>query len=78
MQTFAYDNIAISGGIGCGKSSLRKNLDEHLSPFGFKSRSTGDFFRKFSQEFIVPSANLWPDEMDIKVEAEIEKRRSEC
>lgn len=46
-----YKNIAISGDIGTGKTTLAKKLAEKL---GWKHTNAGDYFRKWHQENNIP------------------------
>ena len=73
MQQLKYDNIAISGGIGVGTTTLMYNLLPFLSPLGFKAKSTGEFFRNYTKENIDPSATLWNDQMDRDVDGDVKK-----
>lgn len=62
-----FKNIAISGDIGTGKSTLAKLLAEEL---GWKVVSTGDFFRQWHQENNIPveETEKVPEEVDMKID----------
>lgn len=66
-----FDNIAISGGIGVGTTTLMANLKPYLAPQGFQFRSTGDFFRQHTKENIMPVSTLVSDEFDQNIEKEV-------
>lgn len=68
-----FDNIAISGGIGVGTSTLLKSLKPYLSNLGFKFKSTGDFFRAYTKERVMPVSTLVSDEFDRNLEEEVYK-----
>lgn len=63
-----YDNIAISGGIGVGTTTLLKNLRKYLEPLGFELKSMGQLIRKEMNENKDPVAELVTDDFDRKVE----------
>ncbi len=67
-----YYNIAISGGIGVGTSTLLKNLRFYLEPLGWRLRSTGQMVREYTKENILPLATLVSREFDEKIEKEVE------
>ena len=68
-----FDNIAISGGIGTGTTTLLKNLKAYLKPLGWQFRSTGQFIREYTKENLMPLANLVSDDFDRKIEARVKK-----
>lgn len=68
-----YKNIAISGGIGVGTTTLMKNLHKHLEKEGWRARSTGQIVRDYTKENVLPTATLVSDEFDRKMEAEVER-----
>jgi predicted cytidylate kinase len=64
-----FKNIAISGDIGTGKSTLAKMLSQKL---GFKYISTGEFFRKWYQDhnLNISEVDQIPEELDRKIDSE--------
>jgi len=68
-----FDNIAISGGIGTGTTTLLKNLKVYLKAFGWEFKSTGQFVREYTKENLVPLADLVSDDFDRKIEARVKK-----
>lgn len=68
-----YKNIAISGGIGVGNTTLLKNLKSALGP-EWKCTSTGQMFREMTKENVMPVSTLVDDETDRKIEAETLRR----
>lgn len=67
---FNYDNIAISGKIATGTTTLFNNLKIYLQPLGWKFRSSGQIIREITKENLFPAANLAED----KIHRELEKR----
>ncbi|NTU46314.1 hypothetical protein HGA88_01680 [Candidatus Roizmanbacteria bacterium] len=65
---FKYDNIAISGGIGVGTTTLMSNLRPYLEPYGWKLESMGQFIRGIMNEFVMPTATLVTEEFDREIE----------
>src|SRR3990167_5525545 len=63
-----YDNIAISGGIGVGTTTLLRNLKPYLGPFGFQFKSMGQIIRDQMNEHKNPVADLMSDDFDRNVE----------
>jgi len=68
-----FDNIAISGGIGTGTTTLFNNLKNYLEPFGWDFKSTGQFVREYMRENLVPMATLVSDDFDRKIEEQVRK-----
>jgi cytidylate kinase len=64
-----FDNIAISGGIGVGTTTLLKNLKPYLEPQGFTFTSMGQLIREKMNEFKNPVAELVSDDFDRDVES---------
>lgn len=62
-----YLNVAISGEIGTGKSTLSKSLVQSL---GWEYQNAGDFFRNWHQEHNIPLENTTeiPPELDKEVD----------
>ena len=58
-----FKNIAISGDIGTGKTTLAENLAEKL---GWKHINAGDYFRKWHKENSIPleESEKVPEDMD--------------
>lgn len=67
MVKMKYLNIAISGEIGTGKSTLSRNLVKNL---GWKYVNLGDFFRKWHEDNNIPLENTTkiPPELDKKID----------
>lgn len=63
----SFKNIAISGDIGTGKSTLAKNLANKL---GWEYLSTGEFFRKWHEEHGIPleKTDKVPPEVDREID----------
>lgn len=66
-----YQNIAISGDISSGKSTLAENLAKAL---GWECLSTGAFFREWHQKNHIPleNTNQIPEELDRQVDADFQ------
>lgn len=47
-KSLKYSSVAISGRPGAGRSTLLKNLREHLEPLGWEFFSGGDWSRQFA------------------------------
>lgn len=71
---FRFDNIAISGGIGVGTTTLLRNLEPYLQPQGFTFMSMGQMIREKMNEFKNPLAELVSDEFDRNVEDSVFNR----
>lgn len=72
-----FKNVAISGDIGTGKSTLVRRLAEKL---GWKYLHTGEFFRKWHKEHNVPleASEKIPEELDKEIDMGYqEKMRTE-
>lgn len=67
----AYDNIAISGGIAVGTTTLFNNLKPYLEPYGFKFKSIGQFVREHTKENVFPVATLVSDDFDREIERKV-------
>lgn len=67
-----YYNVAISGGIGVGTSTLLKNLRFYLEPLGWRLRSTGQLVREYTKENVLPLATLVSEDFDKNIEKEVE------
>ncbi|OGK18511.1 hypothetical protein A2866_00870 [Candidatus Roizmanbacteria bacterium RIFCSPHIGHO2_01_FULL_39_8] len=65
---FKFDNIAISGGVAVGKSTLIRNLYHFLKPYGWKFKSIGEIHRQYLKDNIMPEASRVSDEFDRKIE----------
>ena len=65
---FKFDNIAISGGVAVGTTTLLDNLKPYLEPYGWKFSSTGNFVREYTKENILPLATLVSEEFDKEIE----------
>ncbi len=63
-----FDSITISGGVGVGTTTLMSNLKPYLAPLGWKFKSSGEFFRDFTKEHVLPVASLAPDEVHQGIE----------
>jgi cytidylate kinase len=63
-----FDNIAISGGVACGKGTLQRNLKTYLEPMGWEFRSTGQIIRDYTKENVLPLATMVSEDFDRKVE----------
>jgi cytidylate kinase len=72
-MNFKYDNIAISGGVAVGKSTLLNNLKSYLSPYEWKFESIGDIHRAYLKDNIMPEATRVSDDFDRKIEKEVER-----
>ena len=70
---FLFDNIAISGGVAVGKSTLLENLKPYLQPHDWKFESIGDIHRAFLKDNIMPEASKVSDDFDRKIEKEVER-----
>lgn len=68
-----YKNIAISGAIGTGKSTLARNLAQKL---GWPLLSSGTFFRKWHEEHGVPlsESEKIPAELDREIDFGYQKK----
>lgn len=66
-------NIAVSGDIGTGKSTLAKNLAKRL---GWKYISAGEYFRKWHKERGIPleESGEVPEELDKQFDEEIKNK----
>lgn len=67
-QTFKFTNITISGGIGVGTTTLMRNLQPYLEPYGWQFKSTGQFIREYTKENLLPTATLVSDDFDRDIE----------
>lgn len=76
LKPNGYKNIAISGDIGTGKSTLARLLSEKL---GWEYISAGNYFRKWyaSQGMDVSKVYGIPEEEDRKMEADFKKEMAE-
>lgn len=63
-----YNNIAISGGVAVGTTTLMDNLKPYLEPIGWQFTSTGNMVREYLRENIMPTAALLSDDYDRTVE----------
>ena len=68
-----FKNIAISGGVACGKGTLKDGLREYLEPLGWKFASGGELNRKKSGDNVTPSA----DKVSVDFNMSLEKRTEE-
>lgn len=68
-----FDNIAISGGIAVGTTTLMNNLKLYLELYGWKFKSTGQFVRDYTKENRQPVATLVSDDFDRQIEANVKK-----
>ncbi len=68
---FKFDNIAISGGVAVGTTTLLDNLKPYLEPYGWKFSSTGNFVREYTKENILPLATLVSEEFDKEIEKKV-------
>lgn len=66
-----YDNIAISGGVAVGTTTLLDNLKPYLTPLQFRFKSMGQFVREYTKENIRPLATLVSDEFDRNIEKKV-------
>lgn len=69
-----YKNIAISGGIGVGTTTLMKNLVKVLEQKGWRGTSTGNMVREYLKDNIMPLSTQITDEMNREIEDRVEKR----
>lgn len=76
-KTIPYKNIAISGDISSGKSTLAKNLANAL---GWKYISAGTFFREWHQKNKIPVQNPEevPEELDRKIDGDFKEQMENC
>lgn len=68
---FKFDNIAISGGVAVGTTTLMENLKPYLEPYGWKFKSTGNFVREYTKENILPLATLVSEDFDRQIEKKV-------
>ncbi len=73
MIKLKYKNIAISGKIATGTTTLFNNLKYYLQPLGWQFRSSGQIIRQITKENIFPAAHLAED----KIHQELERRARE-
>ena len=68
-----FKNIAISGDIGTGKTTLAKNLAKKL---GWQHLSTGEYFRKWHEEHGIPLEKTGevPEEVDKAIDFEYQAK----
>jgi cytidylate kinase len=76
VKIIPYKNIAISGDISSGKSTLARNLANAL---GWKNISAGSFFREWHQKNNIPVQNPEevPEELDRKIDGEFKSQMKE-
>ncbi|MFO0703526.1 MAG: cytidylate kinase family protein [Patescibacteria group bacterium] len=65
-----YQNISISGGVACGKGTLKDGLRQYLEPLGWKFASGGELNRRKSGDNLTPSA----EKVSVEFNNSIEKR----
>lgn len=72
-QKFKYRNITVSGGIATGTSTLAKNLEETLKPYGWSRINAGDIQREFDRNHGIhenkQGAEARPDEHERTIDA---------
>lgn len=80
-----YSSIAISGRPGAGRSTLLKNLKEHLAPLGWELFSGGDWARQFAiqsgkhdpKDMKHHKATDYGDDIDHQIDAAMRKKLSD-
>lgn len=80
-----YSSVAISGRPGAGRSTLLKNLRQHLEPLGWEFFSGGDWSRQFSiaagkqdpNDLKHHKATDYGDEVDHQIDTAMRKKISD-
>src|SRR3989338_10044882 len=68
---FRYENIAISGGVAVGTTTLMENLKPYLEPYNWKFKPVGQFVREYTKENVLPLASLVSDDFDREIERKV-------
>jgi cytidylate kinase len=71
-----YDNIAISGGVAVGKTTLLANLKPFLLPLGWEFLNVGDIHRQHLKDNVMPEAIKVSDEFDRAIEEKVHEALS--
>lgn len=66
-----FENIAISGGVAVGTTTLMENLKPYLEPYNWKFKPVGQFVREYTKENVLPLASLVSDDFDREIERKV-------
>ncbi len=66
-----YENIAISGGVAVGTTTLMENLKPYLEPYHWQFKPVGQFVREYTKENVLPLASLVSDDFDREIERKV-------